>query len=91
MADKKGRGGRIAAISRRPLAIACLAAAVLAGAAGAIPASAQVASVSVADGVHAGEVAVPVNKSQVIRSDRPFAKALIGNPEIADILHLSNS
>ena len=91
MADKKGRGGRIAAISRRPLAIACLAAAVLAGAAGAIPASAQVASVSVADGVHAGEVAVPVNKSQVIRSDRPFAKALIGNPEIADILPLSNS
>ena len=44
--------------------------------------------VSVADGVHAGELAVPLNKSQVLRSDRPFAKALIGNPEIADVLPL---
>ena len=33
---------------------------------------------------------MPVNKSQVIRSDRPYAKALIGNPEIADILPLTN-
>ena len=64
------------------------AAAALAGAAA--PAAAEVSSISVADEVHAGEVAVPVNKSQVIRSDRPYAKALIGNPEIADILPLTN-
>ena len=38
----------------------------------------------------AGEVAVPVNKSQVIRSDRPYAKALIGNPDIADVLPLTD-
>lgn len=56
----------------------------------AAPAAAQVGLISVADGAHAGEVAVPVNKSQVIRSDRPYAKALIGNPEIADILPLTN-
>ncbi|HUE80066.1 MAG TPA: type II and III secretion system protein family protein [Sphingomicrobium sp.] len=55
-----------------------------------MPTAAQVGTVSLADEVHAGEVAVPVNKSQVIRSDRPYAKALIGNPEIADILPLTN-
>ena len=90
MAHNRG-GGRKAAMKRRPLAIACIAAAFLAGAAYAAPAAAQVSTVSVADGIHAGEIAVPVNKSQVIRSDRPYARALIGNPEIADVLPLSNS
>jgi pilus assembly protein CpaC len=90
MAHNRG-GGRKAAMKRRPLAIACIAAAFLTGAAIAVPASAQVSTVSVADGIHAGEIAVPVNKSQVIRSDRPYARALIGNPEIADVLPLSNS
>ena len=52
------------------------------------PANAQV---TVASGVHAGELDVPVNKSQVIRADRPYAKALIGNPEIADIVPISNT
>ena len=33
---------------------------------------------------------MPVNKSQVLRSDRPYAKALIGNPEIADVLPLTD-
>ena len=56
----------------------------------ATPATAQVSAVSAAEGVHAGEVAVPVNKSQVIRSDRPYSKALIGNPEIADVLPLTD-
>ena len=55
------------------------------------PASAQTAAISVADEVQAaGELAVPVNKSQVLRVDRPYAKALIGNPEIADVLPLTN-
>ena len=79
--------GRTAALKRRPRAIAMIAAAFLAGAALSAPAEAQI---SVAEGVHAGEVAVPINKSQVIRSDRPFTRAMIGNPEIADILPLSN-
>ncbi len=56
---------------------------------GAAPASAQIA-VSESDEVRAGELAVPLNKSQVLRTDRPFAKALIGNPEIADVLPLSD-
>ena len=86
-----GVGGDRAAGKRRPRAIAWIAAAALAGAVFAAPAAAQISAVSVADGVHAGEIAVPVNKSQVIRSDRPYARALIGNPEIADVLPLSNS
>ena len=86
-----GGGGVRAAGKRRPRAIAWIAAAALAGAVFAAPAAAQISTVSVADGVHAGEIAVPVNKSQVIRSDRPYARALIGNPEIADVLPLSNS
>ncbi len=56
----------------------------------AAPAMAQV-MVSEADDIRAGELAVPLNKSQVLRTDRPYAKALIGNPEIADVLPLSDS
>jgi len=70
----------------RRLALAAAAVTVLSVAA---PAAAQ-SVVSVAEGVHAGEVAVPVNKSQVIRSDRPYSRALIGNPEIADVLPLTD-
>ena len=88
MAHNESVGGRTAASKPRPRAIALIAAAFLAGAVVTAPAAAQV---SVAEGVHAGEVAVPVNKSQVIRSDQPFARAMIGSPEIADILPLSNT
>ena len=52
------------------------------------PAAAQV---SVASGVDAGELNVPVNKSQVLRSDRPYTKALIGNPDIADIVPITST
>ena len=69
---------------------AALAAAAAIAFAAAAPAAAQSGLVSVAEGVHAGEVQVPVNKSQVIRSDRPYSKALIGNPDIADVLPLTD-
>ncbi|HEV2596078.1 MAG TPA: type II and III secretion system protein family protein [Sphingomicrobium sp.] len=49
------------------------------------------ADITVASGVNAGELEVPVNKSQVIRADRPYAKALIGNPDIADIVPISQT
>ncbi len=49
------------------------------------------AQVSVAQGVAAGELEVPVNKSQVLRSDQPYTKALIGNPDIADIVPISDT
>jgi pilus assembly protein CpaC len=67
---------------------AAFAASALAGIAFAQPAAAQV---RVAEGVHAGELDVPINKSQVLRTDRPYSKALIGNPEIADIIPISDS
>jgi len=70
--------------------LALLAAAGFAASAPPAPAAAQLTNISVAEGIHAGELAVPVNKSQVLRADRPYAKALVGNPEIADVLPLTN-
>ena len=68
---------------------AALAAAV--GAAALAAATPALAQVSIAEGVHAGELDVPVNKSQVLRTDRPYAKALIGSQEIADIIPISGT
>ncbi len=73
----------------RMLERTALGAAIAAAVTVAAPAAAQI-TVSEADEVRAGELAVPLNKSQVLRSDRPYAKALIGNPDIADILPLSD-
>src|SRR3954463_8976784 len=56
-----------------------------------IAATPAIAQVSMASGVQAGELDVPVNKSQVLRTDRPYSKALIGNPEIADIVPISST
>jgi pilus assembly protein CpaC len=66
---------------------AALAAAV--GAAALAAATPALAQVSIAEGVHAGELDVPVNKSQVLRTDRPYSKALIGSDGIADIIPIS--
>lgn len=48
----------------------------------AVPASAQ-------DGIHAGSLEVPVNKSQVVSADRAIARAMIGNAAIADVVPIS--
>jgi len=73
MAAKQFRGAALTAVAAGAIAIAC-------------PAAAQV---QVASGVDAGELDVPVNKSQVLRADRAYSKALIGNPDIADIVPIS--
>ena len=39
---------------------------------------------------HAGEFMVPLNKSQVLRLERPFTDLTVGNPAIADVLPLTN-
>ena len=39
---------------------------------------------------HAGNLMVPVNQSEVIRLDVPFANLLVGNPKIADVLALTD-
>lgn len=79
-----GLGSRRGSAIRRSGVLAGL----LAAAFVAQPALAQV---SVAEGIHAGELDVPINKSQVLKADRPYAKALIGNPDIADVLPLSDT
>lgn len=49
------------------------------------------AAPTIIDG-HAGAVLqVPLNKSQTLRIDRPFAKALVGNDDIADVMPTSVS
>ena len=54
------------------------------------PVLAQISVVSDTDSVRAGELQVPVNKSQVLRVDRAYGKALVGNPDIADVLPLTD-
>lgn len=78
-----GKGKALAA------ALAFGATAMAAALAAPVAASAQRLS-SDSNAVHAGELAVAVNKSQVLRVDRPYAKALIGNPEVADVLPLTD-
>lgn len=41
-------------------------------------------------GLLAGQLDVPLNKSQVVTVDRPFGKAMVGNEEIADIVPITN-
>lgn len=54
------------------------------------PAQAQIAAIGTSNAAHAGQLDVPLNKSQVLTVDRPFTKALVGNDEIADILPMTN-
>jgi len=51
------------------------------------PAHAQVASVG--DHRSGAVMVVAVNKSQVLKLDRAFSKAMVGNPEIADVMPLT--
>lgn len=53
------------------------------------PATAQAVRAADAD-LRAGQLDVPTGKSQVLTADHPFAKALIGDAEIADVLPLTN-
>lgn len=39
---------------------------------------------------HAGELVVTVDKSQILNLDVPFKEVMIGNPDVADILPLTN-
>lgn len=57
---------------------------------GATSAPAQIASLTASNVDHAGQLDVPLNKSQVLTVDRAFSKALVGNQDVADILPLTN-
>ena len=39
---------------------------------------------------YGGEFMIPLNKSQILRVGTPFAELRVGNPEIADVLPLTN-
>jgi pilus assembly protein CpaC len=56
----------------------------------ALAGSAIVAPAALAqDSLHAGSLEVPVNKSQVVSADRPIARAMVGNADIADVVPIS--
>jgi pilus assembly protein CpaC len=59
-----------------------LAVALMATAVTATPALAQ-------SGLHAGELMVPINKSQVVTADTAIDRAMVGNAEIADVVPIS--
>ena len=57
----------------------------------AAPAAAQSRIVRLSDdSKHAGEFVVPINKSQILQLDVPFADLLVGNADIADVLALTD-
>ncbi len=57
----------------------------------ALMAAAPAAAQYTGGNIHAGTLEIPVNKSQVVTADRPIAKALVGNAEIADIVALTEN
>lgn len=43
-----------------------------------------------AQGLHAGTLEVPLNKSQVVSTDRVIARAMVGSADIADVLPITD-
>lgn len=56
----------------------------------ALAAAIPAAQAQTGDGVVAGQLDVPLNKSQTVTLDRPFSRAMIGSEEIADIMPISD-
>ena len=75
-------------VHARSLSMLALGTALAIGGAASVPA--QIASLTASNVDHAGQLDVPLNKSQVLTVDRPFSKALVGNQEVADILPMTN-
>ncbi|MFO1059992.1 MAG: type II and III secretion system protein family protein [Dongiaceae bacterium] len=40
--------------------------------------------------LYAGDLIVPINKSEIVQVDQPFTELLVGNPKIANVLALSD-
>ena len=73
-------------LTAKLLVLACLAL----GALQAPDASAQTQVRRITGGIYAGELTVPLNKSEVVEVDTRFKRVTVGNPEIADVLPLSD-
>src|SRR4051794_35832680 len=50
----------------------------------------QRSQVAIGSGQYAGEMEVPANKSQILRIDQPYRDLLVGNPEIADVMPITD-
>jgi pilus assembly protein CpaC len=74
----------------RHLMTMLLGAAVLLSAATQESAMAQGVDVKRITGNYAGALVVPLNKSEVLEVDKTFKRVTVGNPEIADVLPLSD-
>jgi pilus assembly protein CpaC len=73
-------------------AVARAIALLLAGSVALFPANAAWSASFTTGDARAGAVMnVPVNKSQVLKMDRAFSRAMVGNPEIADVMPLSSN
>lgn len=48
------------------------------------------ADVQTADSLHAGQLDVPLNKSQMLTLDRAFSRVMVGNDDVADIMPVSS-
>jgi pilus assembly protein CpaC len=48
------------------------------------------AAVQRVTGTYAGEIVIAINKSQIIEVDVAFSRVVVGNPQIADVLPLSD-
>ena len=74
-------------VAAKSMRAAALLLAAIAPVAWAAPAAAQYVDGS---SLHAGTLEVPLNKSQIVSTDRPIARAMIGNADIADILPVTD-
>jgi pilus assembly protein CpaC len=71
-----------------PIALLTLAAAAVIPTAGS---AALAQNFTQSDSKSGAVMAVPVNKSQVLKLDRAFSRAMIGNPEVADVMPISSN
>lgn len=76
----------------RSLAMACLACVAAYRLAGGVDRALAQPTVRVerSSAQFAGEVQIPVNKSRILRVDRPVADVLMGNPEVADVFAMTD-
>lgn len=58
--------------------------------AGTTPAAGQAAVKRVTGGIYAGELTVPLNKSEIVEVDQAFKRVTVGNPDVADVLPLTD-
>ncbi|SCW85023.1 pilus assembly protein CpaC [Sphingobium faniae] len=85
-----GKGGHMRRAPGMRVALGAFALAMVGGMPVAGAQTQLAAGVQSSDAMHAGQLDVPLNKSQVLTVDRPFAKALVGSDEVADILPMTN-